>query len=203
MADSDRLTISEAATLLGVHPNTVRNRIKDGTYLAEKMITTGGPKYYIERDSLVNNFDKQRLPHGSQQVTNNAGEVAIQHLLTDIINLKKEDHEHEKHIEAAKIMVEASKTQIVASAGVLIAVAAITNQLDEPTHLETFYIAVSCILVAIGFSLSAMYQWGRILINVQSEGRIATVFQTITLNAGHVLLVVGLLLFIWFISANL
>jgi hypothetical protein len=28
----DRVTIAEAATLLNVHPNTVRKRVKDGTY---------------------------------------------------------------------------------------------------------------------------------------------------------------------------
>ena len=34
----DTLTISEAATFLGVHKNTVRNRIKDGTYEAEQVL---------------------------------------------------------------------------------------------------------------------------------------------------------------------
>ena len=33
----NRVTIAEAATLLGVHPNTVRNRVRDGTYKAEKV----------------------------------------------------------------------------------------------------------------------------------------------------------------------
>ena len=36
----DTLTISEAAAFLGVHKNTVRNRIKDGTYEAEYIALT-------------------------------------------------------------------------------------------------------------------------------------------------------------------
>lgn len=35
----DRLTIAKAATLLGVHKNTVRNRIKNGSYRAEMVQT--------------------------------------------------------------------------------------------------------------------------------------------------------------------
>jgi excisionase family DNA binding protein len=38
-----RITIREAATLLDVHPNTVRNRIKDGAIQAEKVVTERGP----------------------------------------------------------------------------------------------------------------------------------------------------------------
>jgi excisionase family DNA binding protein len=58
----DGLTIREAATLLGVHPNTVRNRIKDGTYEAEKILTDSGPTYYVSRESLLNNAASQPLP---------------------------------------------------------------------------------------------------------------------------------------------
>jgi DNA-directed RNA polymerase specialized sigma24 family protein len=32
----ERVTIAEAAALLGCHPNTVRNRVKAGMYRAEK-----------------------------------------------------------------------------------------------------------------------------------------------------------------------
>ncbi len=37
MVERDTLTIRQAAALLNVHPNTVRNRIKSGTYRAEKI----------------------------------------------------------------------------------------------------------------------------------------------------------------------
>jgi hypothetical protein len=36
-----RVTIAEAATLLGVHPNTVRSRVKAKMYRAEKVVTEG------------------------------------------------------------------------------------------------------------------------------------------------------------------
>jgi hypothetical protein len=61
----DRVTITEAATLLGVHPNTVRGRVKAGLYDAEKVATEHGLTWMIDRDSLVNNplpRDSQRAP---------------------------------------------------------------------------------------------------------------------------------------------
>src|SRR5215218_2886968 len=49
---SETVTIAEAAALLGVHRNTVRNRIKAGRYKAHKVVTPQGETYVIERDSL-------------------------------------------------------------------------------------------------------------------------------------------------------
>jgi FtsZ-binding cell division protein ZapB len=60
----DRVTISEAATLLNVHPNTVRNRVRAGIYRAEKVLTERGPTWMIDRDSLTTNTptnDTQQL----------------------------------------------------------------------------------------------------------------------------------------------
>ena len=51
----ERVTAHEAAALLGVHYNTVRNRIKAGLYRAEKVHTENGPTWMIERDSLTDN----------------------------------------------------------------------------------------------------------------------------------------------------
>jgi len=48
----DALTIRQAAALLNVHPNTVRNRIKAGKYRAEKVITENGETYLIPRSVL-------------------------------------------------------------------------------------------------------------------------------------------------------
>jgi hypothetical protein len=61
--DTGRVTITEAATLLGVHPNTVRGRVKAGVYDAEKVATEHGLTWMIDHDSLVNN----PLPKDSQQ----------------------------------------------------------------------------------------------------------------------------------------
>ena len=60
---NEGVTISEAAALLGVHPNTVRNRVKAGMYEAEKVFTENGQTWMINRDSIINN----PLPKGSQQ----------------------------------------------------------------------------------------------------------------------------------------
>lgn len=64
MGGTGRVTITEAATLLGVHPNTVRGRVKAGTYDAEKVATEHGLTWMIDPDSLVN----EPLPRDSQQV---------------------------------------------------------------------------------------------------------------------------------------
>ena len=48
----DALTIRQAAALLGVHHNTVRNRIKSGKYKADKVITENGETYLIPRSEL-------------------------------------------------------------------------------------------------------------------------------------------------------
>jgi hypothetical protein len=43
----DEVTLAEAADLLGVHPNTVRNRIKSGAYTARKVRSAVGPEVYL------------------------------------------------------------------------------------------------------------------------------------------------------------
>jgi excisionase family DNA binding protein len=82
----DRLTIAEAATLLGVHKNTVRNRIKDGTYKAEKVITERGQTYMIERNSLLTNLTTNTLSSGSQQFVSPAPMEFVQELLRPFVS---------------------------------------------------------------------------------------------------------------------
>jgi excisionase family DNA binding protein len=84
--DGDRLTIAEAATLLGVHKNTVRNRIKDGTYKAEKVITKRGQTYLIERESLLTNLTTNTLSRDSQQLVNQAPMELVQELLRPFVS---------------------------------------------------------------------------------------------------------------------
>ena len=82
----DRLTIAEAATLLGVHKNTVRNRIKDGTYKAEKVITERGETYLIDRKSLLTNLTTNTLSSASQQLVNPAPMEFVQELLRPFVS---------------------------------------------------------------------------------------------------------------------
>ena len=59
----DRVTIGQAAAMLGVHPNTIRNHVKAGVYDAEKVVTENGQTWMIEGNILLNN----PLPKGPQQ----------------------------------------------------------------------------------------------------------------------------------------
>jgi excisionase family DNA binding protein len=52
MKDGDWVTVTEAARLLGVHRNTVRNRVKAGRYKAHKVVTPQGETVMLSRESL-------------------------------------------------------------------------------------------------------------------------------------------------------
>ncbi len=53
MQPEEMLTVQEAAEMLGVHPNTIRNRVKAGQYRAEWAPSPHGPRQLIPRSSLV------------------------------------------------------------------------------------------------------------------------------------------------------
>jgi excisionase family DNA binding protein len=82
----DRLTIAEAATLLGVHRNTVRNRIKNGSYRAEMVQTERGPTYLIERESLLTNLTTNTLSSASQDVVSPQAMDFVQELLRPFVS---------------------------------------------------------------------------------------------------------------------
>src|SRR5215211_1093864 len=82
----DRLTIAEAAALLGVHKNTVRNRIKNGSYRAEMVQTERGPTYLIERESLLTNLSTNTLSSASQEVVSPQAMEFVQELLRPFVS---------------------------------------------------------------------------------------------------------------------
>jgi len=82
----DRLTIAEAATLLGVHKNTVRNRIKNGSYSAEIVQTERGPTYLIERESLLTNLSTNTLSSASQELVSHQAMEFVQDLLRPFVS---------------------------------------------------------------------------------------------------------------------
>jgi excisionase family DNA binding protein len=84
--DGDRLTIAEAAALLGVHKNTVRNRIKNGSYRAELVQTERGPTYLIERESLLANLTTNTLSSASQDVVSPQAMDFVQELLRPFVS---------------------------------------------------------------------------------------------------------------------
>ena len=84
--DGDRLTIAEAAALLGVHKNTVRNRIKNGSYRAEMVQTERGPTYLIERESLLTNLNTNTLSSASQELVSHQAMEFVQDLLRPFVS---------------------------------------------------------------------------------------------------------------------
>jgi excisionase family DNA binding protein len=83
---SDRLTIAQAATLLGVHKNTVRNRIKKGSYQAEMVQTERGPTYLIKRESLLTNLSTNTLSSASQELVTQPAMEFVQELLRPFVS---------------------------------------------------------------------------------------------------------------------
>jgi Helix-turn-helix domain len=55
---TERVTIAEAAALLGCHFNTVRSRVMAGMDIAEKIDTQHGLTWMIERESLTTEDSK-------------------------------------------------------------------------------------------------------------------------------------------------
>jgi hypothetical protein len=84
----DRVTIREASTLLGVHPNTVRKRVKDGVYEAEKVSTEHGFTWMIHRNTLLNTpptRDTQISPLQSAGNLENTPEAFVQGMLRPFV----------------------------------------------------------------------------------------------------------------------
>jgi excisionase family DNA binding protein len=107
----DRLTIADAATLLGVHKNTIRNRIKDGTYKAEKVITERGPTYLIERESLLTNLNTNTLSSASQQLVTPQAMEFVQELLRPFVN-ELGDVREELGAERARRAIERARREV-------------------------------------------------------------------------------------------
>jgi uncharacterized protein YjbI with pentapeptide repeats len=60
---ADTVPIRQAAALLGVHQNTVRQRVKSGVYKAEKVDTKHGPTWLIDRASLSSHASAKEPEH--------------------------------------------------------------------------------------------------------------------------------------------
>ena len=83
---NEGITIAEAAALLGVHKNTVRNRIKNGSYRAEIVQTERGPTYLIERESLLTNLSTNTLSRASQELVGHQAMEFVQELLRPFVS---------------------------------------------------------------------------------------------------------------------
>ncbi len=85
-----RVTITEAAALLGVHPNTVRGRVKAGVYEAEKVATEHGLTWMIDPDSLVNEPLPRDQQHPPLQEVNPSSGTPLE-LVQDLLRPFVED----------------------------------------------------------------------------------------------------------------
>jgi excisionase family DNA binding protein len=84
----DRMTIRQAAALLGVHPNTVRKRVRDGVYEAEKVSTEQGFTWMIHRNTLLNTPPTRDTQLSPQQPVGNldtSPEALVQGLLRPFV----------------------------------------------------------------------------------------------------------------------
>jgi excisionase family DNA binding protein len=110
--DRDRLTIAEAAALLGVHKNTVRNRIKNGSYRAEMVQTERGPTYLIERESLLTNLSANTLSSASQELVSQPAMEFVQELLRPFVRELGEVRE-ELGAERARRQIAEERTAVL------------------------------------------------------------------------------------------
>jgi excisionase family DNA binding protein len=69
------ITVGEAARLLGVHRNTVRNRIKDGRIIAHKVLEGEREVYRIDADSLGIERTSAGVHNKVAQRTTSGGDV--------------------------------------------------------------------------------------------------------------------------------
>ena len=144
-----RITIREAATLLGVHPNTVRSRIKDGSIEAEKVVTERGPTWMIDPDSLTTNTPTS----DSQQLVGRVPQEALTLLAREIVReagiAREPEVDHAR--EGLKLIFEAAKTQALLTSGVIVAGVTVGSLLPNPSYLALLYVA----LLLAAFSLSS------------------------------------------------
>jgi predicted ArsR family transcriptional regulator len=106
--ESERVTIRQAATLLGVHPNTVRNHVKAGMYQAEKVLTERGETWMIDRNSLITSTPAS----ASQQVGNPQAMTFAQELLRPFVTELGEVREQLGAERARREMAERERDEL-------------------------------------------------------------------------------------------
>jgi len=147
----ERVTIAEAATLLGCHPNTVRSRVKAGMYRAEKVLTENGPTWMIDRDSLTTNAPTS----GPQQPVSGVPAIqqeALQELARQIVREAgiAQDPEREARLEGNKLAAEAAKTLVIVGSGLLVGMAAVVGVMpDASLSSPLLYVAFALVLLSI------------------------------------------------------
>ena len=132
----ERLTIAEAAALLGVHKNTVRNRIKNGSYRAEMVQTERGPTYLIERESLLTNLSANTLSGTSQELGGHRGRQFVEELLRPFVSELGEIREQMGAERARRQMAEERAGALEAELEALREARESSDQREEPQREE-------------------------------------------------------------------
>ncbi len=114
--ERETLTIRQAATLLGVHPNTVRNRIKTGVYQAEKIVTERGETYIIPRSELTQDLTTNIVPSASHSQSLPDVREAMQAMLEPFVrglgNVREELGRERERREHAERRIEELERQL-------------------------------------------------------------------------------------------
>lgn len=177
----ERVTIREAATLLGVHPNTIRNRVRAGIYSAEKVHTERGETWLIDRNSLTTNAP----PGDSQQLVGRVPEEALTMLARAIVReagLSRDPEQeaakerHQQFIEGGRAhwrsQVDFFKHMTVISGASIVGVTALREALDpDPScawcvsaSAGSFLLAALVSLLCLFWASAALvdFSWGTV-----------------------------------------
>jgi hypothetical protein len=194
----ERVTIAEAAALLGCHPNTVRTRVKAGMYRAEKVHTENGPTWMIERASLTTSAPTSAPQQGVSGVPV-AQQEALQELAREIVREAGivQDPEREARLESSKMLVEAAKTNVLLSSGALVGIAAMIGVLPSSGHMGWLMIAVLLICLSVLSGFRRMDQLAEV-VAYQRQPPLRSYA-----GLGPAFLVLGLLSFAFYILYNI
>ncbi len=164
-----RVTIAEAAALLGCHPNTVRSRVRAGMYSAEKVLTERGPTWMIDRDSLTTNVPTT-APQQPVDVVPLAQAEALQELARSIVREAAivQNPEEQTRLEGHKMVMEAAKTQVFVASGLLVGMAAVVGILPEGSlQSPLLYLAFGLVILSVFAGILWMRSIARV--TVRSE----------------------------------
>ena len=114
--DPETLTIKQAAALLGVHPNTVRNRIKSGMYEAEKVITEHGETFMLSRSELEKRAPTNTVPSASHSqplpIVREVMQAALEPFVRELGEVREELGRERERREQAERRVEELERQL-------------------------------------------------------------------------------------------
>ncbi len=114
--EPETLTIKQAAALLGVHPNTVRNRIKAGMYEAEKVITEHGETFMLSRSELEKRTPTNAVPSASHTqplpIVREVMQSALEPFVRELGEVREELGRERERREQAERRVEELERQL-------------------------------------------------------------------------------------------